>query len=47
VKSFLLAITEKLTGKEKSYKNINAYELLNACLIYNCLPIMKMMDTIL
>ena len=44
---FIVLVTEKLTGKEKAYKNLNAYELLTSALTHNCIPIMKILDIML
>ena len=46
MKQFIVLITEKLTGKEKAYSNLNAYELLTSVLTYNCIPIIKMIDIV-
>ena len=46
MKQFIVLITEKLTGKEKAYNNLNAYELLTSVLTYNCIPIIKMIDIV-
>jgi hypothetical protein len=42
-----MGITEKLNGKEKSYKNLNTYNLISSSLMFNCIPVLKLLDIIL